>query len=160
MKRVVGAIRVPTGGFRRAAPEIDEAIGVLRQGGCVLVFPEAMLRRHEKELLRPFGQGVWRILREVPQTRVLVCWIEGGWGSFASYHGGPPLRNKLPDWRRWIDVALAEPEALPADVLADGRATRAYLMRACLECRRHLGLTVPDETEIPEPRIDPHGINA
>jgi 1-acyl-sn-glycerol-3-phosphate acyltransferase len=163
MRRVVRAIRVPAVNFRREAklPELCEAVEVLRRGGCVLIFPEAVLRRSEDELLRPFGQGVWRILREVPQTRVVVCWIEGGWGSFASYWNGPPLQNKLPDWRRWIGVAIAEPETLPAEVLADGRATRAYLMRACLECRRHLGLGVPDEaSQVTGPMVDPHGINA
>jgi hypothetical protein len=102
-----------------------------------------MLRRKEEPLIRPFGQGVWHILQELPQTPVVVCWIEGGWGSFASYRNGPPLRNKRPDLRRRIDIAVAEPRPLPPEVLADHRATRHHLLRACLECRRYLGLDVP-----------------
>jgi 1-acyl-sn-glycerol-3-phosphate acyltransferase len=147
MVHVVGAIRVPAGRFRREAPELAEAVGVLRRGGCVLIFPEGMLRRKEEQLLRPFGQGVWRILSEVPQTPVVVCWIEGGWGSYASYRGGLPLKGKRIDRGRRIDLGMAAPQVLEAGVLADQRATRAYLMRACLECRRYLGLEVPAAPE-------------
>jgi 1-acyl-sn-glycerol-3-phosphate acyltransferase len=143
MVHVVRAIRVPATTFRREAPELADAVAVLRQGGCVLIFPEAMLRRKEEHLIRSFGQGVWRILQELPQTPVVVCWIEGGWGSFASYCNGPPLRNKRPDWRRQIDIAVALPGTLAPEVLADHRATRHHLQRACLECRRYLGLEVP-----------------
>jgi 1-acyl-sn-glycerol-3-phosphate acyltransferase len=147
MRWVVGAIRVQHSRFRRSAPELAEAGRVLRRGGCVLVFPEGMLRRREDRLMRMFGQGVWHILREAPQTSVLVCWIEGGWGSFTSYQGGPPFTNKRLDRGRPIDVVVAEPEVLPAEVLADQRVTRVYLMKACLECRRHLGLEVPSADE-------------
>src|SRR5207249_3648116 len=110
MRWVVGAIRVEESRFRRQAPELAEAVAVLRRGGCVLVFPEAVLRRREDQLLRMFGQGVWHILREVPDTPVLVCWIEGGWGSLTSYRGGPPFASKPLDWGRPIDVVLAEAE--------------------------------------------------
>jgi 1-acyl-sn-glycerol-3-phosphate acyltransferase len=147
MRWVVRAIRVQEARFRREAPELAEAVGVLRRGGCVLVFPEGMLRRKEVPMLKRFGQGVWHILRQAPSTPVLVCWIEGGWGSYPSYRGGPPFTNKRMDHGRPIDVALAVPVVLPEEVLADHRATRAYLMKACLECRRHLGLEVPAEPE-------------
>jgi 1-acyl-sn-glycerol-3-phosphate acyltransferase len=143
MVHIVGAIRVPEARFRREAPELRDAIAVLRRGGCVLIFPEAQLRRREDQLLRMFGQGVWRILQEVPQTPVLACWIEGGWGSFTSYFNGPPLYGKRLDWRRHIDIALETPRVLDPAVLADQHATRQYLMRMCLECRRYLGLPVP-----------------
>jgi 1-acyl-sn-glycerol-3-phosphate acyltransferase len=143
MRRVVGAIRVQAGRFRREAPELQEAVTALRGGRCVLIFPEGILRRTEEKLLRPFGQGAWHILREVPEAPVVVCWIEGGWGSFASYRGGPPMKNKKLDRGLHIDIAFSEPRPLPAEVLADQRATRTYLMRACLDCRRHLGLEVP-----------------
>lgn len=140
MIHIVGAIRVPVSRFRREAPELLEAISVLRQGGCVLIFPEAQLRRRDDQPLRMFGQGVWRILQEVPQTPVLVCWIEGGWGSFTSYHNGLPLRNKWPDFRRRIDIAVEEPRVVNKTILADQQATRRYLMQTCLDCRRYLGL--------------------
>jgi 1-acyl-sn-glycerol-3-phosphate acyltransferase/MFS family permease len=143
MVRVVHGIRVEATPFRREAPELKDAIAVLRRGGCLLIFPEARLRRTEGTLLRQFGQGVWRILRACPQTPVVVCWIEGGWGSYASYHGGPPMKDKPLDWGRHIDIAVAEPRVLDPAVLADQRATRSLLMRACLECRRYLGLEVP-----------------
>lgn len=143
MRWVVGAIRVQASRFRRDAPELDEAVALLRRGGCLLLFPEAILRRDEDRLLRNFGQGVWRILREAPETPVVLCWLEGGWGSYASYKDGPPFVNKRLDWARRIDIAFAEPAPLPAEVLADQRQTRTYLMRACLACRAHLGLEVP-----------------
>lgn len=147
MIHIVGAIRVPVSRFRREAPELDDAVAVLRKGGCVLIFPEAQLRRREDQPLRMFGQGVWRILQEVPQTPVLVCWIEGGWGSFTSYFNGPPMKGKRLDWRRRIDIAFETPHILDAAVLADQHATRQYLMRMCLECRRHLGLSVSADAE-------------
>jgi len=143
MRHLVGAIRVEATTFRREAPELAEAVAVLRRGGCVMIFPEAILRRKEEQLLRPFGQGAWHILRELPDVPVLACWIEGGWGSYASYKDGPPFTNKRFDWWRPIDIVLAEPATVPAEVLADLRATRLYLMRAVLACRRHLGLEVP-----------------
>lgn len=143
MVHIVGAIRVPVSTFRREAPELNDAIAVLRKGGAVLLFPEGMLRRVPEPTVRLFGQGIWHILREMPQTPVVLCWIEGGWGSFSSYCGGPPMKNKRLDRRRCIDVAIDVPRVLPPEVLADPMRTRIYLMRACLACRRFLGLEVP-----------------
>jgi 1-acyl-sn-glycerol-3-phosphate acyltransferase len=142
MVHIVAAIRVPAAPFRREAPELEEAVAVLRQGGCVLIFPEAQLRRREDLPLRMFGQGVWRILREMPQTPVTVCWIEGGWRSFTSYYNGPPLRRKRLDFWRRIDIAIEEPMVLDPALLADHHTTRRTLMQMCLGCRRYLGLPV------------------
>ena len=147
MVHLIHAIRVQASAFRREAPELHEAADVLRRGGCVLLFPEGILRRREDQVLMPFGQGAWHILKELPQTPVVVCWIEGGWGSWASYCGGPPMKNKRLDFRRRIDVTWTKPRPLDAAVLADHHATRRYLRRACLECRRRLGLPTPDEAE-------------
>ncbi|HBI41658.1 MAG TPA: hypothetical protein DDY78_02230 [Planctomycetales bacterium] len=106
----------------------------------------------------PFGQGVWHILRELPQTPVVVCWIEGGWGSFASYRGGPPMKHKSLDRRRHIDIAVSEPRVLDAAVLADHRTARAALRQACLDCRDWLGLPVPEEEKnegmLDEPTVE------
>jgi 1-acyl-sn-glycerol-3-phosphate acyltransferase len=143
MVHVVGAIRVQLASFRRQAPELVEAVALLRRGGALLIFPEGQLRRTAEPTLRLFGQGVWHILQEMPQTPVVVCWIEGGWGSFSSYDRGLPMKNKRLDWRRPIDVAVEEPQVIPPKVLADPLATRTFLMRACRECRRYLGLEVP-----------------
>ena len=143
MRNLVQAIRVPSTTFRREAPELKEAIAGLRAGGCILIFPEAMLRRKPEPSLRLFGRGVWHILQELPDTPVLVCWIEGGWGSWASYFNGKPFQNKRLDWRRPIDLAVEAPQVVPPEVRADHWKTRQYLMRLCFGCRRYLGLPVP-----------------
>ena len=140
MVHVVYAIRVPAVYMRREAPELNEAIAALDRGQCVLIFPEGMLRRRDETFIRRFGQGVWHILRQRPSTCVVVCWIEGGWGSVFSYKNGPPLRNKRCDWWRHIDIAVSEPQIVDPAILADQTATRLYLMRACLETRRYLNL--------------------
>ncbi|MCI0464784.1 MAG: MFS transporter [Gemmataceae bacterium] len=140
MKHVVQAIRVQAATFRREVPELDEAVAALDRGECVIIFPEGGLRRRADQPLRQFGQGVWRILRERPATPVVVCWIEGGWGSYCSYCKGPPTRNKRLDFRRRIDIAVEAPQVLDKALLGDRRATRAHLMQICLEARAYLGL--------------------
>lgn len=140
VKDVVHAIRVESSTYRREAPELKEAIAALDRGECVLIFPEGMLRRKPDITVRQFGQGVWHILRERPEIPVITCWIEGAWGSFFSYCGGPPGKNKRFDWWRPIDIALSAPMHLDSALLADQRATRTFLMRACLETRRFLRL--------------------
>jgi 1-acyl-sn-glycerol-3-phosphate acyltransferase len=136
----VTVIRVQKSAFRREAPELQRAIEELDRGECVMVFPEGAMRRKEEMPLKMFGQGVWHILQQRPTTPVLVCWIEGGWGSYFSYWHGPPTKNKRMDFRRRIDVAVAPPQVMDAALLANQRATRLYLMQACLETRRYLGL--------------------
>ncbi len=140
MTHITQAIRVQAGRFRRDVPELREAIATLDRGECLLVFPEGAMRRTEERPLRMFGQGVWHILRERPATPVVVCWIEGGFGSYFSYQGGPPTKNKRFDFLRLIRIAVGAPHCVPADVLADQRQTRLAPMRECLEMRRHLGL--------------------
>lgn len=147
MRRIVGAIRVQTSKFRREAPELDEAIAALDRGECMVIFPEGRLRRTQELRVRPFGRGVWHILNQRPQTPVVVCWIEGGWGSFVSYAGGRPTKNKRPDWWRHIDVAIGAPQFLPPELLDDVRATRDHLRSACLSARNYLGLEVPEADE-------------
>src|SRR5262249_58618429 len=77
MINVVQAIRVQAATFRREVPELDDAWTVLDRGGCLVVFPEGMLRRKDEQPLRQFAQGIWRIPRERPDTPVVVFWIEG-----------------------------------------------------------------------------------
>jgi 1-acyl-sn-glycerol-3-phosphate acyltransferase len=156
---VVPTIRVQAATYRREAPELAEAVAALDRGEAVLIFPEGQMRKTEHQQLRQFGRGVWHILRERPSTPVLVCWIEGGWGSFASYYGGPPARGKPLDWWRAIHVAVEEPFTLSPDLLADHRATRRHLMHVCLEARGYLGLepyplpdvAIPSEEESAPP---------
>jgi 1-acyl-sn-glycerol-3-phosphate acyltransferase len=134
------AIRVEAAGFRRDIPELQKAIDALDAGKCLVIFPEGRLRRTQEQPLKLFGQGIWHILRERPNTPVVVCWIEGGWGSFFSYFNGPPTKNKPFDFGRPLDIAVGEPRKLGEEILADHRKTRQYLMEQCLEARRFLGL--------------------
>lgn len=138
--KIAHAIRVQASTYRREAPELQEALAALDRGQCVLIFPEGSMRRKDEKPLRLFGQGVWHLLRERPRTPVVVCWIEGGWGSYFSYKNGPPTMNKRLDVWRHIDIGVDEPRMLDAALFADQKATRAELMRLCLEARRHLGL--------------------
>jgi 1-acyl-sn-glycerol-3-phosphate acyltransferase len=145
MERIVHAIRVPAGTFRREAPELQEGIAVLDGGGCLVIFPEGFLKRRPEHMLHFFAQGVWRILSQRPHTPVVACWIEGGWGSYTSYQGAPPMVGKPIDcWRR-IDIGMSQPQILSSELLADHRATRMYLMQACLKARGYLGLALPAE---------------
>lgn len=144
MKHAAGAIRVPAGNFRRETPELDDAVAALDRGACVLIFPEGWLKRETEQLLRLFGQGVWHILQRRPETPVVACWIEGGWGSYTSHKDGPPMVNKPVDFWRRIDVAVREPEVLDPALLADQKATRQYLMDLCLQARADLGLPLPE----------------
>jgi len=154
MVHLAGAIRVQAGKFRRDVPELREAIAALDRGECLLVFPEGSMRRKDEVPLRMFGQGIWHILRERPETPVVVCWIEGGWGSYFSYRAGPPTRNKRLDIRRPIRIAVAAPQTIAADMLSDHRRTRAYLMEQCGAARSYLGLEPiavrPEESETVE----------
>ena len=143
MKYVARAIRVQYSTFRREAPELQEAIRALDAGECVLIFPEGSMRKSEERPLRHFGQGVWHILNQRPQTPVAVCWIEGNWGSFFSYWKGHPTKNKRMDFWRHIDIAVGEAHRLAPGTLADLKSTRAYLEQKCREMPGVLGLEVP-----------------
>lgn len=140
MVYVFDAIRVELPSMRRQVPELQEAVAALDAGKCVVIFPEGRLRRTEERPLSMFGQGVWHILRDRPHTPVVVCWIEGGWGSFLSYYKGPPMKNKPIDLRHPIDVAVSAPIIVDAETLADLRKTRLYLMELCGKAREYLGL--------------------
>jgi 1-acyl-sn-glycerol-3-phosphate acyltransferase len=134
------AIRVEASGFRRDVPELQKAIAALDEGKCLVIFPEGRLRRTEEQPLKMFGQGIWHILRERPDTPVVVCWIEGGWGSYFSHLNVPPTENKPKDIGHPIGIGVGAPHAIDPDILADQRKTRQYLMEQCLESRQYLGL--------------------
>jgi len=138
--RFVQPIRVQAATYRRDVPELLEAKAALDRGEVLLLFPEGSMRKREDRPLKQFGQGIWHILQETPHVPVVVCWIEGGWGSFFSYWSGQPTKNKRFDFFRRIRIGVSEPHLVPAGILADLRATREYLMRACLAARAHLGL--------------------
>ena len=83
---------------------------------------------------------------------MVACWIEGAWGSWASYWNGPPGRNKRPDFRRPIGVGVSAPTAVKPDVLAHHLRTRLHLMNEVLAARTHLGL--PDAPPVGLPTRD------
>jgi 1-acyl-sn-glycerol-3-phosphate acyltransferase len=140
VKEIFGSIRVADVARRKETPpELGEAVERLRQGECVLLFPEGRMRRSEDELLKHFGQGVWHILKDRPQTPVVPIWIEGGWGSFASYaNGQPPAKGKRFDWNRKITVVLGEPILIDPPLLVEHQSTRKYLMDCVLSLRKFL----------------------
>jgi 1-acyl-sn-glycerol-3-phosphate acyltransferase len=139
---VYEAIRVPeSAGFRRQAPELEEVIAALKNGEHVMIFPEAWLRRKEEQPIRRFAQGVYRILSAVPDTVVIPCWIETSWGSYLSFKGGPPTRNKKFDVWYKIAYAVGEPAVLSRELLDDQIATRRHLMEMVVNSRSYLGLS-------------------
>ena len=140
MKYVFRVIRVPDIPFRREAPELDEAVAALDRGELVMIYPEAFLRRKEEIPLRRFGQGIWKILKERPDTPVFACWIEGGWGSFFSYKDGPPFTGKRMDFWHRIDLAYGDGEVVPPEILESQMETRLYLMKRVAEARTLMGL--------------------
>ncbi len=142
------AIRVVDAGYRRETPEIQEVIAALDAGETVLIFPEGWLRRREDRPLRRFGQGIYQILREMPRTPVVACWIEGSWGSYTSFWNGPPTVNKKPDILRRIRIGVSEPQVLSIEMLHDQLQTRRYLMKLCLHARTYIGLP-----ELPAPHF-------
>lgn len=140
MKRVMGTIRVPDSRYRKEAPEIQEAIAELNKGNAVMIFPEGYLRRKEEIPMRRFGRGVWQILAVRPQTPVVACWIEGGWGSIVSHKGSPPLKGKKFKLFAPIDIGVREPMVVPPEILADQMKTRLFLMNEVSLARVPLGL--------------------
>jgi 1-acyl-sn-glycerol-3-phosphate acyltransferase len=147
--RRFGVIRVPEKHVRQEAPEINEAVAALDRGECVVIYPEGFLRRTEEKPLKRFGRGVWQILKERPNTPVFAVWIEGSWGSYYSYAGGPPMQNKPKDRRRPIGVAVSAAVVVPADELTNHLRCRIHLMNEVLAARTHLGLGTLPAVELP-----------
>ncbi len=151
LRNVFPTIRVPEKALKKDVPdEIREAIAALDRGECVVMFPEGMLRRSEEKPLKRFGRGGWQILSARPETPVVVCWIEGNWGSYASYFKGPPTKNKRPDFRRPIGVAVEAPFFIEPELLKSHLATRMELMNRVVAARRYLGLDNLPRFELPE----------
>ncbi|WP_020472185.1 lysophospholipid acyltransferase family protein [Zavarzinella formosa] len=140
MRQVMGTIRVPDVGYRKEAPEIQEAIAEIDRGNALLIFPEGYLRRKDEIMMRRFGRGIWQILAERPNTPVIACWIEGGWGSFFSHKNGPPTKKKKFDLFRRIDIGFRDPVIVPPEILADQMKTRLYLMHELSMARVPIGL--------------------
>lgn len=151
MSKVVKAIRVEAATFRREAPELNDAIEALKRGESLLIFPEARLRKKEDQLLFPFGQGIWHILTQLPETPIVPIWLEGAWGSYASYFKGPPFANKKMDFFKEIKIVVGNPIIIPKETLTEHRLTRKYLQDAVLANRTIIGLK--DTYAIPNDEI-------
>ena len=149
LKYIFRVIVVPESPMRREAPELKLAIAALDRGECVMLFPEGYLRRKEEMPLRRFGQGVWQILKERPDTPVVACWVEGGWGAWCSYFNGPPTKNKRMDFRRKMVVGMSVAEPVPTELLGDHLRTRVYLMNRVRAVRVTLGLPDLPAVELP-----------
>jgi 1-acyl-sn-glycerol-3-phosphate acyltransferase len=149
-KWIFKAIRVHDSQAREEAPELKQFVKALDRGECVLIFPEGWLRRKEEIPLRRFGQGIWHVLTERPDTPIVACWIEGTWGSFFSHKNGPLGKNKWFDFRRRIQVGVSKPFCVPKEVLEDRMNTRLFLMDKVSMSREHLGLE-PLANFAPEP---------
>jgi 1-acyl-sn-glycerol-3-phosphate acyltransferase len=146
---VFGVVRVPEQAMKKDTPEIQQAIAALDRGECLVIFPEGYLRRTEDRPLRRFGRGLWQILHARPDTPVFVCWIEGAWGSYTSYHNGPPTKNKKLDFRRPITIGMSDAATIPPEVLTEHMPTRIYLMNLVAAAREHLGLPPLPPFELP-----------
>jgi 1-acyl-sn-glycerol-3-phosphate acyltransferase len=140
LMKIVGTIRVPEATMRKEAPELQLAIDALDRGECVVIFPEGYLRRKEEVELRRFGRGVWHILSQRPATPVYSFWVEGGWGSYVSYKGGPPTKNKKIDFWRRVRIGGIPPVVVDPEILKDHITTRFYLMEKVAEARGPIGL--------------------
>ena len=105
-----------------------------------MIFPEARLRKKEDQLLFPFGQGIWHILNQLPETPIVPIWVEGAWGSYASYYKGDPFVNKSMDFLKEIKIVAGEARVIPKELLAEHRLTRKYLQEVVLENRTIIGL--------------------
>jgi len=138
MKHIINAIPSGVGTVRRETPELDEAVRRMDRGEGVLIFPEGWVRRKEDDPIRRFAQGPWRILHDRPATPVVACWIEGGWGSWASFKNGPPFKGKPLDFRRAIDIGVSAPVVLDKETLSDQHRTRELLRQMVIDARNHL----------------------
>ncbi|MCE9532850.1 MAG: 1-acyl-sn-glycerol-3-phosphate acyltransferase, partial [Planctomycetes bacterium] len=148
MRRVIGTVRVPDVAMRKEAPELKDAVQKLDEGVGLILFPEGWLRRKEAQELRRFGRGIWHILKARPQTPIIACWIEGGWGSKTSYFNGPPMANKKWDFWRTIRIGVLEPFTVDPAVLKSHLETRTAMMKKVLEARIPLGLPMIDPFKI------------
>ena len=151
MVHVFQPIRVQERSLKKDVPqEIDEAVAALDRGECVVVFPEGYLRRSDDRPLRRFGRGVWHILSQRPDIPVYACWIEGAWGSFTSYRGGPPTKGKRLDVLWPVAVAVPEPITVDPALLDHHLRTRVELMNRVAASRVLLGLPELPRYDLPE----------
>ena len=115
------------------------------------MFPEGKLRREDDIELQYFSQGIWRILKERPETPVIATWIDGGWGSYLSYKNGPPGKGKSLDWFRPIRMVIHSPLVLDSELLATHQATRKYLTELVHSLKQQLQT---ESSELNQPSTD------
>jgi hypothetical protein len=116
------------------AARLVRAVRAADTGGAL-----AALDRGEAVLLLPVSPSAWEVLKERPQTPVVVCWIEDRDEESATV--SPATRRG----RRRFEVVVAAPRLLDAAVLADPQATAACLGEEGLDARRRVGLAPRQE---------------
>jgi 1-acyl-sn-glycerol-3-phosphate acyltransferase len=79
--------RTGRGGMARVLESLQAVTEALRQGENVLFYPSGRAYRSGREHIGN-NAGVFRILKEVPEARVLLVRVSGLWGSGFSYAGG------------------------------------------------------------------------
>jgi len=85
---------------------LQVARNVIEDGYIVAIFPEGHLSRTGHML--PFKPGYERIVKGTGAP-ILPLYIEGGYGSHASYAHGQPRLLHPKDFRKQITVAIGEP---------------------------------------------------
>jgi MFS family permease len=75
------------GGMGRVLEGLQAVTEALRQGENVLFYPAGRVYRSDRECIGN-NAGVFRILKEVPEARVLLVRTSGLWGSSFSHAGG------------------------------------------------------------------------
>lgn len=110
---------------------LDKICHALRDGDNVLLYPSGRIYRSEREEIGA-NSAVWRILREVPETRLVMLRTTGLWGSAFSRAGGKSpeffatLFGKLPSLlaslvffmpKRKVEIDFLELHELPKNKL-------------------------------------------
>jgi long-chain-fatty-acid--[acyl-carrier-protein] ligase len=118
---------------------IDRCIKALRQGDNLILYPAGRMYRENREQIGA-NSAVERVLRALPDVRIVLIRTRGLWGSRFSWAGGyrplvaPTLRKGLAAIalngllftpRRNVHIEMYEPDDLPCD--AGRRQINAYL---------------------------------
>lgn len=107
---------------------LDQAAEALKQGRCLLIFPEGRLTRNGQ--LRPFGRGIERIIKLAGSVPVIPACTDGMWGSLLSHKGGRMLFKWPEGLRRKVVVWFGKP--LTGTVSAP--EMRAAVQEAMADC--------------------------
>jgi acyl-[acyl-carrier-protein]-phospholipid O-acyltransferase/long-chain-fatty-acid--[acyl-carrier-protein] ligase len=113
------------------AAELDQVSAALRDGRCVLVFPEGNLSRNGQ--MMPFRRGIERVVRRAgrPVTVIPAC-LWNVWGGLLTYKWGRMYWRCPEVFRRRVAVYFGE----PAPDGAKAHEVRAAVVEAMAECAK------------------------